>query len=182
MFILACLLALPSTASLAQPFQRPQSQPELQRQPQPQLEPRTIVETLVIPCTGQTPPDQCGTKVHVVQGSATFTAIDGTVYTVFAGHTFLINGNGAASDTASNENILNFASAVGAAGNGTALAETGPQESNASSSGNSELGGGNSGKPVTSGSSGVTGSGSSGTGSSGTATGAAAPMSKASSQ
>ena len=62
-FILAGLLALPSTASMA-----------------------AVVEMIIIPCTPQLRPDECGVKVSVTGGTATFTTAAGEVIDRITGH------------------------------------------------------------------------------------------------
>ena len=60
--ILAGLLALPATVSMA-----------------------AVVEMIVIPCLPGQQPDECGVKLSVTEGSATFTSNSGQTTTVTAG-------------------------------------------------------------------------------------------------
>jgi hypothetical protein len=185
--ILAGLLVLPSTASLAQA-------------PQPAItsaDQGTVVEMIVIPCTPQLRPDECGVKISVTGGTATFTTTNGQTITRSAGTAYTISGTGVISQSAQNGTMLNFASAGGSetasAGGGGGAGQTSPLPTGESGGsggggGGSSVGGGSSGTAVgSSGGSGTGGGGSSGgggtvTGGGGTVTGAAAPMSGASSQ
>ena len=61
-FVLAGLLTFPSAAAMA-----------------------AVVEMVIIPCTPQLRPDECGVKVSVTGGTATFTTAAGEVLTVSPG-------------------------------------------------------------------------------------------------
>src|ERR1019366_3238398 len=87
--VLAGLLALPSTASLA-----------------------VEVEMILIPCTPQLKPDECGVKVSVTGGTATFTTSSGDVINVAPGTAVSVSGTGIVSQSTQSGTILNFASAA----------------------------------------------------------------------
>ena len=92
-FILAGLLMLPSAASRA-----------------------AVVEMIIIPCTPQLRPDECGVKVSVTGGTATFTTSAGDVVNVAPGTAVTVSGTGIVSQANQSGTILNFASA-GSSGN-----------------------------------------------------------------
>ena len=92
-FILAGLLMLPSAASMA-----------------------AVVEMIIIPCTPQLRPDECGVKMSVTGGTATFTTTAGEVVTVSPGTAVTVSGAGIVSQSNQSGTILNFASA-GSSGN-----------------------------------------------------------------
>jgi hypothetical protein len=89
-FILAGLLMLPSAASRA-----------------------AVVEMIIIPCTPQLRPDECGVKVSVTGGTATFTTSAGDVVNVAPGTAVSVSGTGIVSQSSQSGTILNFASAGG---------------------------------------------------------------------
>lgn len=87
---LAGLLSLPATVSMA-----------------------AVVEMIVIPCLPGMPPDQCGVKISVTGGTATFTSTNGETVTIGAGEVLTVSGTGIMSQSAQSGTILNFASAGG---------------------------------------------------------------------
>ena len=86
--ILAGLLVLPATVSMA-----------------------AVVEMTVIPCLPGQKPDECGVKLSVTEGSATFTSNSGQTTTVTAGTSLTVSGNGVV--TQSTGSIVNFAAIAG---------------------------------------------------------------------
>jgi hypothetical protein len=86
--ILAGLLVLPASVSMA-----------------------AVVEMIVIPCLPGQPPDECGVKLSVTEGSATFTSNSGQTTTVTAGTSLTVSGTGVV--TQSNGSIVNFAAVAG---------------------------------------------------------------------
>lgn len=85
-FVLAALLALPSTVSMA-----------------------AVVEVVLIPCTPGMEPSACGLKASVSGGSATFTTADGQVITVAPGTSVSVSGSGIVSQSIEAGPIVNFA-------------------------------------------------------------------------
>ena len=92
--ILAGLLALPATASMA-----------------------ATVEMVIIPCTPQLRPDECGVKLSVTSGSATFTSNSGQSTTVTGGNSLTVSGTGVV--TQSTGSVVNFAAVAGAVTTGS---------------------------------------------------------------
>lgn len=90
---LAGLVALPATTSMA-----------------------ATVEMVVIPCTPQMRPDECGVKLSSTDGSVTFTTNSGQVITVGQGTSLTVAGNG--NTTQSDGAVVNFADATGSIGGG----------------------------------------------------------------
>ena len=74
------------------------------------------VEMIIIPCTPQLRPDECGVKVSVTGGTATFTTSAGEVISVAPGTAVTVSGTGIVSQANQSGTILNFASA-GSSGN-----------------------------------------------------------------
>jgi len=73
---------------------------------------QTVVEMIIVPCTPQTPPDECGVKVSVSGGgTATFTTTSGETFTVSSGQALSVSGGGIVTQAAQNGTMLNFASA-----------------------------------------------------------------------
>ena len=72
-----------------------------------------VVEMIIIPCTPQLRPDECGVKISVTGGTATFTTTAGEVVTVSAGTAVTVSGTGVVSQANQSGTILNFASAGG---------------------------------------------------------------------
>ena len=87
-FVLAGLLTLPSAAAMA-----------------------AVVEMVIIPCTPGLRPDECGVKVSVTGGTATFTTAAGEVVTVSEGTAVTVSGTGIVSQAPQSGTMLNFASA-----------------------------------------------------------------------
>ena len=85
--ILASFLALPATVSMAQQG--------------------TVVDLIVIPCLPGQKPDECGVKVSVSSGSATFTSNSGETTTVTGGNSLTVTGTGVV--TQSQGSVVNFA-------------------------------------------------------------------------
>ena len=90
-FVLAGFLALPTTASMA-----------------------AVVEMVLTPCTPQLRPEECGVKVSVPSGTATFTTINGDVVNIAPGVVVNISGTGIVSRSTQSGTIVNFASASNA--------------------------------------------------------------------
>ena len=74
--ILAGLLVLPATMSMA-----------------------AVVEMIVIPCLPGQKPDECGVKLSVTEGSATFTSNSGEMTTVTAGNSLTVSAAGVMTQT-----------------------------------------------------------------------------------
>jgi hypothetical protein len=102
---------------------------------------------VVIPCTPQMRPEECGVKVSSSDGSVTFTTNSGQVITVGQGTSLTVSGNGTA--TQSNGAVVNFAGlttgSVGSVGGGGGGAGGSPLPSGGNNSGSS---GSSSGTPV----------------------------------
>lgn len=110
---LAGLLALPATASMA-----------------------GTVEMVVIPCTPQMRPEDCGVKVTSSEGTVTFTTNSGQVITVGQGTSLTVAGDGTA--TQSNGANVNFAAlTTGSVGGGGGGASGSPLPSGGNNSGSS---------------------------------------------
>jgi len=119
-FVLAVLLALPSTASMA-------------------------VEWVIIPCTPQLRPDECGLKVSASPGEdVTVTTNSGEVVNVAPGTTVSVSGSGIVSTSNQQGNLTTFASAdsgpqttgsIGGAGVGGGAGSTGQIPSGGNNSG-----------------------------------------------
>jgi len=86
-FVLAVLLAIPSTLSMA-----------------------AVVEVVLIPCTPGMAPSACGLKASVSGGSATFTTADGQTITLAPGTSVSVSGSGIVSQSVEAGPIVNFAS------------------------------------------------------------------------
>src|SRR5262249_33706504 len=155
-FILAGLLALPSAAAMA-----------------------AEIEMIIIPCTPQLRPDECGIKLSVTGGTATFTTAAGEGVNVTPGTAVSISGTGIVSQSAQSGTILNFASAasgnqatgsIGGGGGGgggggqTAELPSGGGSGGGGGGGGGSTAGGSSGAPVGTGGGGLTGGGGSGGG------------------
>src|ERR1039457_5769243 len=115
--VLAGLLALPSTASLA-----------------------VEVEMILIPCTPLLKQDECGVKESVTGGTATFTTSSGDVINVAPGTSVSVSGTGIVSQSTQAGTILNFASA--ASGGNQATGSTGGGEGGGTGAGGGGGGGG----------------------------------------
>src|SRR5438270_4581598 len=79
----------------------------------------------MIPCTPGIPPDECGLKVHVVEGSVDFTSPSGETQSLNAGSHLTVSGTGIISTAQAGGTILQFAStgpsttgSIGAGGSG----------------------------------------------------------------
>lgn len=123
--VLAGLLALPATEALA----------------------AANVEMVVIPCTPNLRPDECGVKISKTGGDdeVTFTTSSGETHTVSTGTVLSVSGTGIVSQSNQQGSIVNFASAdtglttgsIGGGGGGG----TGQTNANPSSGGNNSGGG-----------------------------------------
>jgi hypothetical protein len=86
--ILAGLFVLPATMSMA-----------------------AVVEMIVIPCLPGQKPDECGVKLSVTDGSATFTSNSGQTTTVTAGNSLTVSAAGVMTQTPGS--VVNFAAVAG---------------------------------------------------------------------
>lgn len=91
-----------------------------------------VYEMVLVPCTPGLPLNDCGMKVHAIDGDATFTTTDGQIVSVAPGTTVSVSGSGIISHTVTTESIVNFASAgnpsetTNSVGNGAGAGQTAP--------------------------------------------------------
>ena len=76
-----------------------------------------VVELVLKPCDPGVPKEECGAKLNVVDGNATFTFSSGQVQNVTAGNVLSVNGNSQSTITNANGTILAFG-ATGSVGGG----------------------------------------------------------------
>jgi hypothetical protein len=112
-FILAGLLALPSTAAMAQGAQPNQ----------------LVVKTIIVPCrevdpiTGaviQRQPNECGIKIQCLGGACSFALPNGDIITLAEGITYNISGAGIITQSAANLDLGFETTSTAAAGGGSA--------------------------------------------------------------
>lgn len=124
-FILTGLLALSATTSMA-----------------------GTLEMLVIPCTPQLRPDECGVRISSTDVTATFTTNNNEVVNISAGMTVSVSGTGIVSQSSRTGTIVNFASAetglttgsIGGGGTGAGGGQTGSLPTGGSNSGGPTVG------------------------------------------
>jgi hypothetical protein len=78
----------------------------------------TIVELVITPCDPGVRREECGAKMKVVSGNATFTMTNGQTENMTAGEVLSVNGNGAATQQSQSGTILTFASTGSTGGGG----------------------------------------------------------------